>query len=125
MYNIETFGGIQLVNADCMEVMHDLPDNAFDLAICDPPYGIGIAGQKECICKNPKHNRKHHENKGWDELPPRSVFSRIGTCFTQSNYLGCKLLCRQLDERHKRLDMLVQRSNRAYNVRLRVGVFII
>ena len=70
MYNVETFGGIQLVNADCMEVMHDLPDNAFDLAICDPPYGIGIAGQKECICKNPKHNRKHHENKGWDELPP-------------------------------------------------------
>ena len=70
MYNIETLGGISLANADCMEVMRDLPDNAFDLAICDPPYGIGIAGQKECVCKNPKHNRKHHENKGWDKLPP-------------------------------------------------------
>lgn len=70
MYNIETFGGIQLVNADCMEVMHDLPDNAFDLAICDPPYGIGIDGQKKCVCQNPKHSRKYHENKGWDKLPP-------------------------------------------------------
>lgn len=76
MYRIETFGGIQLVNADCMEVMHDLPDNAFDLAICDPPYGIGIAGQKKCVCKNKKHNRKYHENKGWDELPPPESYFR-------------------------------------------------
>lgn len=36
--NVESFGGIRLVNADCMEVMRELPDNAFDLAICDPPY---------------------------------------------------------------------------------------
>ena len=48
--NVETYGKIQLVNADCMEVMLGLPDNAFDLAICDPPYGLGIDGQKECIC---------------------------------------------------------------------------
>lgn len=36
----ETFGGITLINADCMEVLRELPDNAFDLAIVDPPYGI-------------------------------------------------------------------------------------
>ena len=70
MYQIETFGGISIANADCMDVMRDLPDNAYDPAICDPPYGIGIAGQKKCVCKNSKHNRKYHENKGWDELPP-------------------------------------------------------
>lgn len=70
MNQIETFGTISLVNADCLEVMATLPDNAFDLAIVDPPYGIGIDGQKACICKNPKHNRKHHETKGWDKLPP-------------------------------------------------------
>lgn len=68
--NVETYGKIRLVNADCMEVMRGLPDNAFDLAICDPPYGLGIDGQKECICKNPKHNRKQHDKKGWDKLPP-------------------------------------------------------
>ncbi len=70
MNEIETFGRISLVNADCLEVMATLPDNAFDLAIVDPPYGIGIDGQKACICKNPKHNRKHHDTKGWDKLPP-------------------------------------------------------
>lgn len=68
--NVESFGGIRLVNADCMEVMRELPDNAFDLAICDPPYGIGVDGQKQCICKNPKHNRKAHEQKDWDKFPP-------------------------------------------------------
>ena len=26
---------------DCMDYMKDLDDNAFELAICDPPYGIG------------------------------------------------------------------------------------
>lgn len=71
----ERLGGIQLVNGDCMEVMRELPDNAFDLAICDPPYGIGVDGQKECICKNPKHNRKQHQQKGWDKLPPHTSIS--------------------------------------------------
>lgn len=27
-------------NIDCMEYMQALPDNAFDLAVVDPPYGI-------------------------------------------------------------------------------------
>ena len=28
-----------------MEYMKTLPDNAFDLAICDPPYGGGNDGE--------------------------------------------------------------------------------
>lgn len=53
-----------------MDVMRELPDNAFDLAIVDPPYGIGVDGQKECLCKNPKHNRKFHAQKNWDKNTP-------------------------------------------------------
>lgn len=33
---------IKLFNMDCMEAMKQMPDKAFDLAIVDPPYGIGI-----------------------------------------------------------------------------------
>lgn len=33
---------IELLNCDCMDYMADLEDNAFDLAIVDPPYGIGV-----------------------------------------------------------------------------------
>jgi len=31
---------IELLNTDCMEYMDSQPDNSFDLAIVDPPYGI-------------------------------------------------------------------------------------
>lgn len=31
-------------NMDCMEGMKEFPDKYFDLAVCDPPYGIGIGG---------------------------------------------------------------------------------
>lgn len=34
---------IKLYNMDCMEAMKAMPDKCFDLAIVDPPYGIGIS----------------------------------------------------------------------------------
>lgn len=36
----EKFGKITLVCGDCMEYMAECSDNAFDLAIVDPPYGL-------------------------------------------------------------------------------------
>ena len=35
---------INLHNIDCMEFMKDKPDNYYELAIVDPPYGIGEDG---------------------------------------------------------------------------------
>ena len=63
-------------NADCLDAMREMPDKAFDLAVVDPPYGIGIDGQKMSINKNPKHNRKEHKNKGWDKHPPKTEYFR-------------------------------------------------
>ena len=37
---------IELYNVDCMDYMLEQPDKAFDLAIVDPPYGIGEDGSK-------------------------------------------------------------------------------
>jgi len=46
-----------------------------DLLLTDPPYGLGIDGQKESKASNPKHNRKYHEFRGWDsERPDKSTF---------------------------------------------------
>ena len=36
----------EVTNEDCMEGMARYPDNYFDLAIIDPPYGIGEDGSK-------------------------------------------------------------------------------
>lgn len=61
-------------NMDCMEGMKRIPDKYFDLAIVDPPYGIGIDGQKESTSKNPKYNRKEHVQKDWDSAIPKKEY---------------------------------------------------
>lgn len=33
--------GSLFINGDCMEYMKTMPDKCVELAICDPPYGIG------------------------------------------------------------------------------------
>ena len=32
----------RVYNQDCMVGMKEFPDKYFELAICDPPYGIGL-----------------------------------------------------------------------------------
>jgi site-specific DNA-methyltransferase (adenine-specific) len=69
---------IRLYNQDCLDAMREMRDNEFDLAIVDPPYGIKRSGQKESICKNPKHNRKYFEDKGWDtHRPSKEYFDHL------------------------------------------------
>ena len=58
----------KLYNMDCMQGMKEFPDGFFDLAIVDPPYGIGIDGQKKRVCGNPKHNRKERSGKAGTRL---------------------------------------------------------
>ena len=67
---------IQLLNIDCMEYMATLPDKAFDLAIVDPPYGIGCDGQKESTSKH--GGRREKVFKGWDnEIPTQQYWSEL------------------------------------------------
>jgi site-specific DNA-methyltransferase (adenine-specific) len=69
---------ITITNEDNMALMARYPDNYFDLAIVDPPYGIGIDGQKKNINKNPKHNRKEHSKKSWDSsIPTKEYFEEL------------------------------------------------
>ena len=69
---------LKIYNGANMELMKNYSDDYFDLAIVDPPYGIGISGQKKSISKNPKHNRKHHEEKNWDnEIPNQNYFNEL------------------------------------------------
>ena len=69
---------ITITNECNMELMKRYPDKYFDLAIVDPPYGIGIDGQKKSINKNPKHNRKEHAQKNWDNaIPNEDYFNEL------------------------------------------------
>jgi len=53
---------------DCMELMSQYPDKHFDLAIVDPPYGIGRDGSERTTSRH--GGRKAHTFKGWDASPP-------------------------------------------------------
>jgi len=60
-----------------MLALKEMKDNEFDLAIVDPPYGIGISGQKEQK-KGKKSDRKYHKEKDWDnEIPHKEYFKQL------------------------------------------------
>jgi len=71
---------IKVSNEDNMALMARYPDNHFDLAIVDPPYGIKKDGQRKEVYtgKKSKHNKKHYEYKGWDsETPTKEYFEEL------------------------------------------------
>lgn len=90
-------------NIDCMEYMRDLPDLAFDLAVVDPPYGIGISGQVERYdFKNPKHSRKYHVQKDWDkEIPTRQYFEQLFRVSNNQIIFGANYFVKYLNDGHK------------------------
>lgn len=64
---------IELLHIDCMEYMASQPDNAFDLACVDPPYGIGInsmnMGSRQTV---------RPDSRKWDDSPPtQSYFDEL------------------------------------------------
>lgn len=71
----------EFLNMDCMEGMKVTPDNFYDLAIVDPPYGIDLAnmnmglgeGKKNCKIQNRKW-----VNKNWDQnAPSKEYFTEL------------------------------------------------
>src|SRR6056297_734248 len=73
--NYEKYGevfqheGITLINGDCMDLLADLDDDAFDLAVVDPPYGIGAGkAQQGMWCASCL------EKKDWDNSIPDDFY---------------------------------------------------
>jgi len=95
---------INLHLGDCLEAMKQMGDNQFDLAIVDPPYGIGMDGGK--IGFNGKMKRegttnlslrgKIYKKKEWDkEPPPKEYFDELfrvskNQIIWGNNYFGIK-----------------------------------
>lgn len=73
---METLGNITLYNADCMDIMRDMPDKAFDLAIVDPPYGIGENGDKNSSRGKITKARSYKAFAGGDKTPPPEEYFR-------------------------------------------------
>ena len=63
---------VKIFNCDCMDFMKDIPDNFYDIAIIDTPYGINFAKT---------HTGKGwvvRENKDWDkERPSKEYWEKL------------------------------------------------
>jgi site-specific DNA-methyltransferase (adenine-specific) len=65
---------ITITNEDNMQLMARYPDKYFDLAIVDPPYGIG---DKFKGGKNGKMQFNEVVDKGWDCVPDELYFKEL------------------------------------------------
>jgi site-specific DNA-methyltransferase (adenine-specific) len=68
----------EVFNEDCIQVMKRYPDKFFDLAVVDPPYGIGEDGRKGVRTSPSRPNSYNREPKytakGWDNEPPSKEY---------------------------------------------------
>ena len=54
-------------NMDCMEAMRSMPDQCFDLAVVDPPYGIRISNN---MGRRKGERPSGYKKVTWDDTPP-------------------------------------------------------
>ena len=59
---------INIYNQDCLEAMKSMKDNQFDLAIVDPPYGLGLSKKAQI------GTSKKHTIKDWDNNIPSEFY---------------------------------------------------
>ena len=70
---------IRIYNEDCLEAIKKMPDKAYDLAIVDPPYGIGMDNQKVRTKPNRPNSylrkgEKQYNGGGWDNERPSKEY---------------------------------------------------
>lgn len=72
----------KIINADCLDILKQLPDKSIDLIVTDPPYGIGV-GKKTCIYDGKRHGtsrtaRSEFAEKDWDnQIPAKEIFDEM------------------------------------------------
>ena len=67
---------MKITNEDNMKLMARYEDNHFDLAIVDPPYGIG-AGSNKFINGTSKTVKDYYRDNDWDIAPKKEYFTEL------------------------------------------------
>ena len=71
---------IKVTNEDNMELMSRYPDNHFDLAIVDPPYGLdfGSFNRTNKTSDGTRIKANKYKNSNWDEnIPSENFFKEL------------------------------------------------
>lgn len=71
-------------NMDCMIAMKQMPDNTYDLAVVDPPYGIGVltmdytkSGAIRPSRPSAAKRRDYRKQGEWDIKPDKEYFTQL------------------------------------------------
>jgi site-specific DNA-methyltransferase (adenine-specific) len=66
---------INLHHTDCMDFMRDIPDNYYELSICDPPYGLGTKTTDGGSKKNSQTKFMNDiRRSNWDNSTPSKEY---------------------------------------------------
>ena len=74
---------IHFENKDCMDGMREFPDGYFDLAIVDPPYGLGVTKMgfsklaDRIYGKSLANRRDYQTANAWDRKPEKKYFDEL------------------------------------------------
>ena len=80
---------IELIHGDSLQALKSYGDNHFDVAIVDPPYGLGFDGEVASMTISPNmgserkkrwNGRKvnQYTKKDWDkEVPPKEYWDEL------------------------------------------------
>lgn len=64
-------------NMDCLEAMRKMPDKYFDLAVVDPPYGIGEGSGRNHLSRGVLASAKKYKTFDDTSPPPKEYFSEL------------------------------------------------
>jgi len=76
MFNYEEMKN-KIILADCMDIMKDIPDKYFELAIVDPPYGLNAGNWNSFGIRRGKYSfakAKAYMRKRWDDNPANKEY---------------------------------------------------
>lgn len=87
------FDNIKMYCCDCMDAMKLVPDNYYELAVVDTPYGIDVnmnAGKK-------KGEKDRYDKKDWDKnIPSESYFIELQRISQNQIVWGCNYFSKYL-----------------------------
>ncbi len=87
---MESLGHITLHLGDCMEILREMPDKCFDLAIVDPPYFSGPERRQFYGCRESKIGVKriYAKSNKW-EVPGEEYFRELERVANYYIVWGC------------------------------------
>jgi len=94
----------RIICGDCLEVLRSFPDNSIDAVVTDPPYGLNEIKDLPGLLRawlegedGSEWQTKGFMGKGWDKVPPPSVWREVLRVMKPGAYILCFAGCRTVD----------------------------